>query len=385
MKARSVLFALLVLCAAGAACGKKGDPQPPLPRGPRAISDLGVEQEGAEAVLTFSYPDRLLSGQPLTDLATVEIYRVVDPSPALSSPPPPAAGSAPRTDEAPAAGARRAALAARRTEEAFYREGKKIDALPLAALAQRTRGATIVYRDPLAPLFATGKGPSSIAYAVVSVRRGGERSPVSHLATLSPAIPPGAPTILAVTPEEVRICLEWTEPEADLLEHRPAKIGGYFLYRRTLDEEDYGEPLNKAPISGTAFVDLSPPYGKLLYTVRATLPDKPKVEGPAAIEAGVDYRDVFPPPSPARLDALSEGKLVRLVWDPVAAPDLAGYAIFRAEGADTPQRLNKDLVKDSFFNDETAQAGRRYRYLVRAIDTAGNSSAPSPEAVAEPF
>jgi len=349
------------------------------------VSDLAVEQEGTEAVLTFSYPDRLLSGLPLTDLASVEIYRVIDPSPTLVSPAPVAAGPAPKTDEAPGAAARRVALNARLTEESFYREAKKIEALPLPALAQHTRGASIVYRDPLGALLAKGKGPSTLGYAVVSVRRGGERSPISNVTTLAPDIPPGPPTILNVTAEDGRICLEWERPDSDVLGRRPPKIGGYFVYRRTLDEEEYGAPRNNVSIVGTAFVDVSPPYGKLLYTVRATLPDKPKVEGPPAIEAGVDYRDVFPPLAPARLDALSEGRLVRLVWDPVAAGDLAGYAVFRADGSGAFARLNADLVKESFFNDETAQPGHRYRYVVRAVDTAGNQSAPSPEAAAEPF
>src|SRR6266545_3949053 len=52
----NLLVAACLTLAAG--CGKKGDPQAPLPRGPRAVSDLSVEQEGGEAVLTFSYPAR---------------------------------------------------------------------------------------------------------------------------------------------------------------------------------------------------------------------------------------------------------------------------------------------------------------------------------------
>src|SRR5262249_32437243 len=195
-----------------AACGKKGDPQPPVPRGPHAIGDLKIEQEGLDAVLAFSYPDRLLSGLPLTDLAAVEIYRVIDPSPTLVNPAPASSGPAPKTDEAPAAGARRVALNARLAEEAFYREAKKIDTLPIAALAQRTRGASILYRDPLGQLLASGKPPSLIGYAVVAVRRGGERSPLSNVPTLAPDIPPGNPVILAVTPEEGRVCLESPEP-----------------------------------------------------------------------------------------------------------------------------------------------------------------------------
>jgi len=382
---RRVLAAFVVLMAMSVSCGKRGDPQPPLPRGPRAVSDLAVEQEGLDAVLTFSYPDRLLTGLPLTDLAAVEIYRLVDPPPTLVSPPPASSGGTPRTDDAPGAAARRRAMSARATEEAFYKEAKKIDSLPLPALAQRTRGASIVYRDPLGPLLAAPKPPSQLGYAVVAVRRGGERSPLSNIATLAPDIPPGPPTILQVTSEEGRICLEWKEPDSDALGRRPAKVGGSFVYRRLLEEEDYGKPLNNKPIVGTSYVDVSPPYGKLVYTVRATLAEKPKVEGPPGVEAGVDYRDVFPPAAPARLDALSEGKLVRLVWDPVAAADLAGYAVFRAEGSAPFARLTPDLIKESFFNDSTAQPGHRYRYVVRAVDTAGNQSPPSPEATAEPF
>ena len=68
-------FVHLAICLLALACGKKGDPQPPLPRGPNAVKDLAVEQEGDDAVLTFSFPDRLQTGTPLTDLASIEVYR----------------------------------------------------------------------------------------------------------------------------------------------------------------------------------------------------------------------------------------------------------------------------------------------------------------------
>ncbi|MGH9365465.1 MAG: fibronectin type III domain-containing protein [Thermoanaerobaculia bacterium] len=373
-----------------AACGKKGEPQPPLPKAARAVSDLLVEQEAAEALLTFSFPDRLLSGAPLTDLQSIEVYRVVNPSAVLTSARPPAAAPSSSggrsSDRAPAAEARRAAANVRLAEEAFYRDAERVAVLELAALAEHTRGATIVYRDPLERLLAREKPPSALAYAVVSVRRGGKRSPLSNIVALSPDIPPGAPAILAVTLEERRICLEWLEPAEDLLGRKPAHVGGYLVYRRALPEEEYGPPLNREPVAGTSYVDTAAPYGAtLVYTLRATLPGKPRVEGAPATEAAVDYRDVFAPPRPARLLALSEEKLVRLVWDPVAAPDLAGYVLFRAEADGPPARLNKELIPDSFFTDESVAPRRRYRYTVCAVDTAGNQSPPSSEAIAEPF
>jgi hypothetical protein len=365
-------------------CGKKGDPQPPLPRGPRAVSDLAVEQEAGEAVLTFSYPDRLLTGQPLTDLEAIEIYRSANPPASLTAPRPGSSGGAPKTDEAPGAGARQAAAAVRAAEEAFLHDSTRVTTLAVAELSQRTRGALIVYRDGLGPLVKNGKMPATLAYVVVSRRRGGQRSPLSNIATVAPAVPPDAPVILALTPEEGRICLEWQPPATDML-NRPVEVGGYFVYRRALPEEEYDRPLNEKPVKGTAFIDTGPPYGKLLYTVRATLPDKAKVEGPPAEEAALDYRDVFPPAAPARLEALSEAGLVRLVWDPVPAPDLAGYLVFRAEGAGEPARLTPNPIKDSFFTDTSARPGTRYRYTVRAVDQAGNIGAASLEASAEPL
>ncbi|HEY3202359.1 MAG TPA: hypothetical protein VGL03_01750 [Thermoanaerobaculia bacterium] len=392
MKARGARSALLVILVWTFACGKKGDPQPPIPRGPNAVSDLATEQEGGEAVLTFSFPDRLLTGAPLTDLASIEIYRVVRPSSALLAPkktgpaaPPTTSATGPGVVNVPGGAGRRAATNVRLAEEAFYREARLAASLPLAAIAELTRGASVVYRDSLSPLWTKGQGPEPLAYAVVSVRRDGERSPLSNIATLLPAVPPEAPVLVAAIPEEGRVCLEWSAPEKDIL-GQPVSIRGYEIYRRILPQEEYEAPLNAKPVTGTTYVDTTAPYGAaLVYTIRATLEKNPKVEGLPAEELGLFFRDVFPPPPPARLDALSEGNLVRLLWDPVDAPDLAGYVVYRAEAAGAPMRLSKETISDPFYTDESVEPGKRYRYTVHSIDRAGNESGPSPEAVAEPF
>ncbi len=371
------------------ACGKKGDPQPPLPRGPNAVSDLAVEQEGDDAVLTFAFPDRLLTGAPLTDLSAIEVYRVVRPSPALTSPrrsSAPAAGATTGTGvvNLPGAGERREATNVRLAEEAFYQAAQKIATLPLAELAERTRGATVVYRDPLSPLFASEKKPEPLAYAVISVRRGGERSPLSNIATLDPDVAPEAPVLLAPIVEERGVCLEWLPPETDVL-GRPVSVGGYVVYRRILPQEEYEAPLNGKPTAGLSYFDAAPYGVPLVYTVRAVLAKNPKVEGLPAEEIALVHRDVYPPAAPSRLDALSEGNRVRLVWAPVDAADLAGYLVYRTDGPGEPALLTKDPLADPFYTDEAVGQGKRYRYTVRAVDRAGNQSPPSPEAVAEPF
>ncbi len=129
-------------------CGKKGDPQPPLPRGPRAVSDLAVEQEGDDAVLTFAFPDRLLTGAPLPDLASIEVFRVVKPSQALTEPR--KAGAAPPSSpigsgsagavHLPGESERREATNVRLAEAAFYREAQRVATLSLPR-SPSTRGA----------------------------------------------------------------------------------------------------------------------------------------------------------------------------------------------------------------------------------------------------
>ena len=174
-----------------------------------------VEQEAADAVLTFTYPDRLLDGSPLTDLSAIEVYRVVNPSPALVATPRPgapfpAAPGAPadgRRRRPPERGRRRPTSASRRRRSTGTRSASRRCRSPSsrgARAAPRSSSRTRWRRS------SRGRStPTSLAYAVVSVRRGGEKSPLSNIVTLSPEVPPAAPVLLAVTPEEGRICLEW--------------------------------------------------------------------------------------------------------------------------------------------------------------------------------
>jgi len=382
----------LLLASTSLACGKKGDPQPPLPRGPNAVKDLAVEQEGQEAVLTFSFPDRLLTGGPLTDLDSIEVYRVVNPSPDLTTPrrsggPPSSTGASSSSGliPLPGAGERREATNVRLAEESFYAGAERVATLRSPAIAEATRGASVVYRDPLESLFLQEDGPHPVAYAVVSVRRNGERSPLSNIVALTPDIAPQAPELSPPLLDEGRVCLEWTEPRQNVL-FQPVEVGGYRVYRRALSDEAYDRPLNASPIVQPSFVDTTAPYGvPVAYTVRAVLATNPKIEGLPAEEIFVLARDVYPPNAPAHVDVLSERTLVRVLWDPVEAADLAGYVVFRAEGTSPPVRMNDQPLTDPFFTDKSVKPGRRYRYTVRSIDRAGNLSVPSVEALAEPF
>lgn len=379
---------LVALAAAAVACGKKGDPLPPLSHAPARTTALRVEQRGDTAVLTLPFPTQRADGALLTDLAAIEIYRIVNPSPSLTAAPTAVAsgiGGSSGADHAPIAGERRRARTDRTREQVFLDSADRIAVVESRLFDAATRGGEIVYRDSLEPLFSPGPPPEKLAYAVVAVRRDGERSDLSNIATIAPAVPPGAPRDLLALPEAHRVCLFWTAPSTDVA-GQPAEPEGYRVYRRRLEDSDYAAPLDAEPVKETELSDSTASYGDTyVYTVTAVAKGHTATEGPPAIQIGLEYRDVYPPPPVASLDALPEEHLVRVLWQGVAADDLAGYDVYRAEGGGEPVRLNATPISATEYVDATVSPGRVYRYDVRSIDKNGNESAPSPAAEARPF
>ncbi|HWC66392.1 MAG TPA: hypothetical protein VG777_09930, partial [Thermoanaerobaculia bacterium] len=89
---------ILLLAAAAASCGKKGDPLPPLPTRPARVHDLAVEQQGELAEISFAFPSQRTDGAPLRDLAEIDVYRMENPSPAFTAE---ATAAGARSDRAP--------------------------------------------------------------------------------------------------------------------------------------------------------------------------------------------------------------------------------------------------------------------------------------------
>src|SRR5215471_4676852 len=70
------IFPRLLLCLLlfFAACGKMGDPLPPLPRAQLRVETLGVEQQGSHLILSFPF-----KRDSRTKLQRVDVYRLVEP------------------------------------------------------------------------------------------------------------------------------------------------------------------------------------------------------------------------------------------------------------------------------------------------------------------
>ena len=352
MKRLGPLLAALVLHA----CGKKLPPQAPLQVVPARPAALSVAQEGTEVVLRFPYPRQTVTGEALTDLTKVTVYReLVAARPGMKPPPPP---------EGPARA---------REEQTFLLRAEKVLEMSRAEMDDATVGSEVVARDSLLPLLEEGRlGKVFLRYGVAATRGAKGAGDLSPLTSILPAIPPGNPIHLTSEVEDRRVCLSWLSPVDMLDGTRPPKVAGYVVYRRKPDEEEYGPPLGIA-LHAPLFVDETAQSNqRYLYTVRATsIRELPLVLGPPADEILVDTKDVFAPPAPEGLLVLVEAGANRVLWNPVLSPDLAGYRLFRREPDGTWRLLAENLKEPSYVDE---RAPKDAAYGVTAVDTSGNES-----------
>jgi len=77
---------------------------------------------------------------------------------------------------------------------------------------------------------------------------------------------------------------------------------------------------------------------------------------------------------------VSEAASVALAWDPSSDPQVIGYNVYRSESLGTfvMSALNGSaLIYQPSFTDSTAVSGRTYYYVVTAVNSWGQESAPS--------
>ena len=143
-------------------------------------------------------------------------------------------------------------------------------------------------------------------------------------------------------------------------------------------------PVNTSPVSQTTYTDV-PPYGVHQYVVTAVAATgTPRIESDPSAAASAEFKDLVPPPTPTGLTALVETSVVRIVWDPVQAPDLAGYKVYRWEGVGIenpvviPKRIPvSGLLTETRLVDPGLRPGIAYYFEVTSIDKSGNESKPA--------
>jgi len=351
---------LLVVSTLAAGCGKEGPPSPPVPDVPRPVSDLVVSQRENAVVLEWSYPSMTTSGKSLDSIQKIVVYRFDEELPASL-----AASKAETSSEVPRSIALFAQLEPP-TPAQFQRGGLPAGELPKASLPAYTSGTRIIFEDQ-PPLRSGNDRAMRYTYAVITEGRK-VQSDLSNLASIVPQPAPASPTrlIARMNPELVQLSWDPTTETASG-EGEPFVIG-YRVYRSFLGES--ATLLNKAPVDKPTYQD-RPAYGTYTYFVTAVTALEPDIESAASGTVTVEFRDMLAPPAPTNVAALVEDDAVRLIWDPVVVPDLAGYIIYRWDGV-SKVRLNTALVTETSYRDSKPAPGVEYIYGVASVDTSGN-------------
>jgi len=332
-----------------AACGKIGSPEPPLPRAPLHVEDLGVEQQGANLILSFRF-----KREPRTKLQRIDVYRMVEPLDAPKGLP----------------------------IETFSERASVVysilaDDVPLG-------GSGVVYKDALN--VKSDLQSKRYRYAVRMFNTSGQAAGFSNYAMIEPllnlALPPDGLTAKQV---ETQVEITWNPPAGNMNETSPANVAGYNIYRRQGGELS---KINADPLREPRFIDRDFQFGANYQYVVRSLSFKP---GSASLSESIESddsskfdhtpKDTFPPAPPKPVTIASINRIVSLFWPLSAEPDVVGYNIYRTEDENAPSekwvKLNPELYKTSSFRDDHGQVGKKYFYQITAVDAYGNESVRS--------
>ncbi len=337
-----------------AACGKIGDPLPPIPRSRMIIEELSVAQQGSQLVLSFPF-----TRTPRTRLQRVDVYRLVE-----------------------SANAPLGLTADSFSERATIINSVPADRIPLNQSA-------ITYNDALD--LENGQRNSRYRYAVRLVNLAGQAADFSNYAMVTPLFDLARPpAILQAAQRETEIVITWDRPAVNESGTTPANVAAYNLYRR---EGDSLTKINQEPLVNARFIDRNFQFGTEIQYVARSLSLPPNTSSlSAAIESNDSVtlahtpKDTFPPAPPKPITIASINASVSLFWPLNAEPDVAGYNVYRADDEDAPPdkwiKLNPQLHMTASFRDERVQVGKKYFYQITAVDAYGNESARS-ETVSE--
>ena len=377
MRKLAVLFLFAVV-----ACGKRGDPHPPIPVIPKATTDLLVAQRGPKVLLSWSYPSMTTAGKSMTGIKRVVVWRAIEELPVAQ--PPRDLNTLlpgdvdPTVPQAIQLFSKIPTLAATQ----FLKLRSRVDSIEGANLPAATTGARLTYEDT-PPFHTTDGRPVRVNYAVVTEGTSANGD-LSNLVSIVPLEVPVPPAGLAAAARREGVVLTWTAPDTAISGAKKPPIAGYNVYRFPHGQpaDEFATPVNTSPVSVTTFTD-NPPYGPHDYFVTAlAAAGAPRVESEPSSIVSVTFKDLVPPPPPTGLTALVETGAVRLVWDPVDASDLAGYKVYRTEGTGIDQLrpigtiplTPVQLLTATNYRDTSVNHGISYYYEVVSVDKSGNES-----------
>ena len=337
----------LILSVIAGACGKIGEPLPPLSTIPRPVLDLMVQQEGQKMTLSWTMPQFNVDGSSAGTISAINIYRLIrhrdNSSPNFSSV---------NFDSNP-------------WKSVQYRE-----------LNDQNAQGKIVFLDLLEDLKPEESIDRDVSYALEVLNNKQKSAGFSNVVTLSIFPVPLPPTTLNFVLNERFIEIRWI-PSGKGIDGSKVMLEVKFnVYRSEHSGVYESTPINATPILGNYFRDRSTGLGKkTYYKVRAVVKTpQGLIESQDSNEASIINNDIYPPTIPKQITIVSTQTSLDLIWFPNSEIDIAGYHIYRKEKKSRFIRISSDLIRQTSFSDSTVKKGTTYFYKVTAIDQSKNES-----------
>ena len=326
-------------------CGKEGPPLPPEIRVAQRTSDLTAFQEGDDAVLKWSYPSLTTSGDSLTAIEAIQVWRATLPE--GQEPPPPVS-----------------AQDRQLRRQLLEGEGEVIRELSPDEIAAITRGANLVYRDDLTQ-WRQSEGAEVespvLWFGIRTICCRKRASELSNIVRLEPQVPPPPPINLELEASTDGIDVRWRQSD-DLAA----------LVERSADGAAW-TAVTEEPVRGDEWRDAKAVQGRSWsYRLRSVrrLEGGGEVVGEPSPPARVDHPDTYPPATPEGIVCLPEGAQVRVRWQAVVGQ--VTYRVSRHEGS-APAEVLAEGLQVVELTDPSPPLGA-LRYVVVAVDSAGNQS-----------
>jgi hypothetical protein len=332
-------------------CGLPGAPQSPSLHIPNPVQDLRAARKGNDVVLTWTAPTQSTDGTLVRRPGKMIISRAV--------------GS----------------------------EGKFVDIaeMTLQPALDEEKHERVSVTDSLASVLGSSSPKDFVVYRIKTI---GERDRTAGPGNAAQV--PAAPILRPPTKVDLRLVPKGVEisftPESS--GSTPSRPGLEFAYRvlRRL-EGSKTEPVIVAQVPAGAGpltvvdskIDWESTYDYWVIPVTHWQSDgkSADVEGDDSPTSKILAHDSFSPMVPSGLQAVYAGDpqkpAIDLTWTPNSDDDLAGYNVYRREGAGGFMRINSGLVKAPSFHDAQVQAEHTLAYAVTAVDVRGNESEKSKE------
>ena len=350
-----ILLGIIAVAFVIAACGKKGPPIPPERRLPAAVSDLSVEVQGRQVILTWTNPRDRADKSPLRDLSAIYIFRREE---------------APGVESRPAVG-----------------DGQRVVGFERIAVIELRKAGPEVRVEGRLGRFVDVEGLGvgrRYTYVVTAVDRERRASPPSNRVVVDLSAAPLAPANVSAEASDGRVRLTWQPPVRNEDGSPVVEPLRYHVFRTTTPDALRTRPLTTEPLTTPEYLDLAVENETTYYyTVRAIHSEAgSQVQSQDSLVVAAKPEDTTPPSPPRNLVAVPVAGGVRLAWEPSPDVDVAGYLVYRTTRAGGGYaRLSPSPQPGTTFTDSQVRRGETYFYQVTAVDRSprANESVPSAE------